>query len=311
MWGYTIMFMKRAPELISQPLRGDRLYKILHMRIRRQILSGVKRAANPVQYRRRKRVAKEITANIEKGAMIPPSYGFRLFGPDGYPGVRAVVDYCTQVYQDSRRIFPPGSFMKDPNKKFLLHVLEGADFCQHPELIRFMISRPLLGVATAYLGAVPLLAGARLCWSPQNETARSSQLFHLDYEDVTQLKVFINILETKEDQGPLTFIPADISEQVQKSIGRVVGRVDDDRVYAAGGRNHVLRLMGPAGSGCFLDTSRCLHYGSRFNRKDRLVLIIQFLNFHSPYKSNARFQRPLDLPDLDPDPVQRLALGLT
>jgi hypothetical protein len=172
-----------------------------------------------------------------------------------------------------------------------------------------MVSRSILDSVTAYLGTVPRLIGARLCWSPPNETARSSQLFHFDYEDLRQLKVFINIFETKKDQGPLTFIPADISEQVQKSIRRV-SRVSDERIYKAGGRNKEVKLVGPAGSGAFLDTSRCLHYGSRFNRRDRLVLIIQFLNIHTAYQSTAPFQVPSDLPGLHLDPVQKLALGI-
>ena len=147
-------------------------------------------------------------------------------------------------------------------------------------------------------------------WSPENDTARSSQRFHLDYEDVRQLKIFINIFETAQDQGPLTFIPAHVSEQIQRSRGRVIGRVDDEWVYAQGGREQVCRLMGPAGSGAFLDTSRCLHYGSRSNRRDRLVLMFQFLTHHAPYQSTARFQVPADFAGFKPDPVQKLALGL-
>jgi hypothetical protein len=121
--------------------------------------------------------------------------------------------------------------------------------------------------------------------------------------------VFINIFETTEEQGPLTFIPAEVSEQVQKSIGRV-SRISDERIYEAGARNREVKLIGSAGSGAFLDTSRCLHYGSRFNKRDRLVLIIQFLNIHTSYQSSAPFQVPPNLPGLCLDPVQKLALGI-
>ena len=60
----------------------------------------------------------------------------------------------------------------------------------------------------------------------------------------------------------------------------------------------------------FVDTSRCLHYGSRFNKRDRLVLIIQFLTFHSPYKSNDCFQVSPGTMGIELDAVQKLALGL-
>jgi hypothetical protein len=172
-----------------------------------------------------------------------------------------------------------------------------------------MVSRAILDSATGYLGTVPRLVTARLCWSPQNDTARSSQNFHFDYEDLTQLKVFINIFETTEEQGPLTFIPAEVSEQVQKSIGRV-SRISDERIYEAGARNREVKLIGPAGSGAFLDTSRCLHYGSRLNKRDRLVLIIQFLKCYSSYRSTAPFRVSKDVLGFKPDLVQKLALGI-
>ena len=303
-------------EMVKQQIRQNRLYKVLHKNLRippwvvRPFYSALKIAGSPTQYRLRKRLAKEIVATTKSQIAIPDTDGYRLFGPDDIEGIDCIVRYCETVYQKSREAFPPEYFQKHPHKKFLFPILEGAEFCRHPELLRLMVSRPILDVASAYLGTVPKLSGARLCWSPENETARSSQLFHFDYEDLRQVKVFINIFETKEDQGPLTFLPADISAQVQRSIGRVLGRVQDERIYAGGGRNHELRLIGPPGSGAFLDTSRCLHYGSRFNRRDRLVLIIQFLNYFSSFRPTAPFNVPPDLPGFKPDLVQKLALGI-
>lgn len=265
---------------------------------------------NPTQYQLRKRLAKEILATTKQIPVISHKEGYRFFGPDEISGTSHLVSYCRQVFEESCRENPLEDLQKHPTKRFLLSILEGVEFCQHPQLIQFMVSRPILDAATVYLGAVPRLASARLCWSPQNETAQSSQLFHFDFEDLTQLKVFINIFETKEDQGPLTFLPAHVSEQVQRSIGNILGRVRDERIYEAGGKNSELKLIGPSGSGAFLDTSRCLHYGSRFNQKDRLVLIIQYLKFHSSYRPTAPFQVPQDLPGFTPDPAQKLALGI-
>jgi len=305
-----------SSEMAKQSIRQNRFYKVLHKNLRipqwvvRPFYSALKIAVSPTQYLLRKRLAREIVATTKSLISIPDSEGYRLFGPDDIEGTDYIVRYCSTVYQESREAFPPEYFQKHPHKKFLFPILEGVEFFLHPELLRLMVSRPILDSAAAYLGIVPKLSGARLCWSPENETARSSQLFHFDYEDLRQIKVFINIFETKEDQGPLTFLPADISEQVQSSIGRVLGRVQDDRISEGGGRNHELKLIGPPGSGAFLDTSRCLHYGSRFNRRDRLVLIIQFLNYFSSFRPTAPFNVPSDLPGFNPDLVQKLALGI-
>ncbi|WNM58240.1 hypothetical protein [Candidatus Nitrospira allomarina] len=221
------------------------------------------------------------------------------------PETEDIVRCWAVVYQETREAYPPNCF-RNILKKFLFSILEGAEFCHHPELLRLMVSRPILDAVAAYLGTVPMLTGARLCWSPENETAQSSQLFHFDYEDLRQVKVFINIFETKEDQGPLTFLPADVSHQVQRAIGRV----RDERIYEGGGRNHEVKLIGPPESGAFLDTSRCLHYGSRCNRRDRVVLIIQFLNCHSAFRPTAPFTVPRDLPGFEPDLVQKLDFGI-
>jgi len=274
-------------------------------------LSAARIARNPSQYFLLKRLAKEILADGSRNIQIPKKDGYHFFSQDDIPGIGDIVRHCTTIFEESRKNLPLDYFQNNPQKKYFNVLLEGAEFCEHPELLRRVITRPILDAATSYLGAVPRLSGAMLVWSPENETARSSQLFHFDYEDLTQLKMFINIFDTTEEQGPLTFLPADISAQVQKSIGRILGRVSDERVYQAGGHNHDLKLVGPSGSGAFLDTSRCLHYGSRFNKRDRLVLIIQYLKIHSSYRPTAPFQVSLgDLPGFTPDPFQKLALGI-
>ena len=301
----------------KQTVRNNRLHKFLHKRLKipqkfiQSFIIARRVIGNPVQYQLRKRLARKIISTSNPQLHIPQEDGFCLFGPEDIPGISQAVNYCHGLYEKSQRDYPLEDLQKHPTKRFLLSILEGIEFCRHPKLIQFMVSRPILDAATTYLGSVPRLASARLCWSPQNETAQSSQLFHFDFEDLTQLKVFINIFETKEDQGPLTFLPAQVSDQVQRTLGTILGRVSDERIYDASGKGRELKLMGPSGSGAFLDTSRCLHYGSRFNKKDRLVLIIQFLKFHSSYRPTAPFHVSQNLPNFIPDPVQKLALGIS
>ena len=293
-----------------------RLHKLLHKRLRipqgmlQPFLSGARIVTHPTEYWMRKRLAKEIMADDAQCIQIPQRDGYHFFLQDDIPGITEIVRYCTELYQESRKALSSGSLQNNPKKTYFNVLLEGEDFCQHPELLRCLVARPILDAVTTYLGTVPQLSGAMLVWSPQNDSARSSQLYHFDYEDLTQLKMFINIFDTAEDQGPLTFLPAHISTQVQKTIGRILGRVSDERIYRAGGQAHDLKLVGPSGSGAFLDTSHCLHYGSRFNKRDRLILIVQFLKFHSSYRSYTPFKAPSTFPDFTPDPVQRLALGI-
>jgi hypothetical protein len=291
-----------------------RLHKFLHKRLKipqgmiQPFLSAARIALNPSQYLLRQRLAKEILADGNRRIQVPQKDGYHFFSQNDIPGIEDIVRYCTAIYQDSRRNLPPDYFQNNPKKKYFNVLLEGDEFCEHPELLRCLLSRSILDAATIYLGAVPRLSGAMLVWSPENDTARSSQLFHFDYEDLTQLKMFINIFDTTPEHGPLTFLPADVSAQVQKTVGRILGRVSDDQVYQAGGKGQDRKLVGPSGSGAFLDTSRCLHYGSRYNKKDRLILIVQFLKFHSSYRGYIPFKVPSALADFSPDLVQRLVL---
>lgn len=300
--------------VIFQPLRGKTLNRLfwkwlqLPRRIVHPVLSAAKVALNPVQFRLRQQLAVETGSATRAHGVIPPSQGYLRFAAGKLPGADAAVERCAKIFEAARAASPDAAERFNPNKRFLLSILSGADFCAHPELIDFMVSRPILDTATDYLGSVPLLAGAALWWSPRNETALSSQLYHLDNEDWSQVKLLINVFDVTDDHGPFTFLPADISDEICDAVGYRTGRIDDAQVGEAG--EHALELVGRAGSGAFVDTARCLHFGSRANRLDRLVLMIQFLRFHSPVESTFRFQIPPDLPGLDPDPVQRLALGI-
>ncbi len=311
------MVSESTSELRKQPISAThRLHKFLHKRLKipqtmlQPFLSAGRIASNPSEYFLRKRLAQEIVTSSCSRIQVDQKAGYHFFSQDDFPGIKDIVQYCTKIFENSRKDLPADYFQNNPKKKYFNILLEGSELCEHPELLQRVISRPILDVATAYLGAVPRLTGAMLVWSPENDTARSSQLFHFDYEDLTQLKMFINIFDTTEEQGPLTFLPADVSSQVQRSIGRILGRVPDERVFQAGGLHHDHKLVGPSGSGAFLDTSRCLHYGSRFNKRDRLILIVQFLKFHSSYRGYIPFKAPSTFPSFSPDPVQRLALNI-
>jgi hypothetical protein len=305
--------MTPPTRVIFQPVRGRPFHKLLWKRLRiprgivHPLLSAAKFAANPAQVGLRRRLAQALGAAAPGAQAIPDATGYRLFGPDDLPGTAAAVARCAELFQAQREHLAD-SFVFNPNKRFLLSVLSGAEFCEHPELIHYMISRPIVDAAARYLGTIPVLGGAALWWTPANDTAVASQRFHFDNEDERQVKVFVNVFETREEHGPFTFLPADVSQEIRERVGYVTGRVDDEQVDAEGGRGRAIALTGAPGSGGFVDTARCLHFGSRGNRRERLVLMFQFLRFHSPSESTFGFQVPPDLPGLNPDEVQRLVL---
>ena len=302
-------------EYLERPIRTQPIHKLLHKKLRipqrvvQPILSAAKIAVHTGQYRLRRDLARELVASGQPATAPPAASGFRLFAPGEFEGACEVAALCEEIYGKKRPLLS-AEYASTQSRPFLVNLTDESDLHDHSELVRFAVSRPVLDAAIAYLGAVPLVTGVNLLWSPANQTTRSSQLYHLDDEDLTQLKLFLAVTETGDDQGPLTFLPADASRRVRSGFGAPIGRVTDERVEKTGVAEAAIRLVGPPGTAAFVDTSRCLHYGSRANRRDRVILQIQFLRFHAPAESTADFRVPQSLRSIDLDPVQRLALGL-
>ena len=126
-----------------------------------------------------------------------------------------------------------------------------------------------------YFGYPPRIASIELFHSvPQSSPYRSGQLWHLDIDQPKQMKWFVMCRPTMADNGPLTFLSASDSQRVQAATGYIPGQsLADDRV----GDAHVLSLTGDAGVSAFLDTSRCLHFGSRVTTGERIALVVQFV----------------------------------
>ena len=160
-------------------------------------------------------------------------------------------------------------------QSFYRHLLKDEDLRRNPDLVEFALSEKMLGPVTQYLGMVPYLTRVDLVYSVSRGTDEKieSQLFHLDHEGLRQVKYFIYVYDVDEPEGPFTFLPADTSFRVVNDVrawrkrhgGRDVEsrRYLDDEITAVNAAQDIVAVKGPAGSGVAVDTSRCLHLGSR------------------------------------------------
>ncbi len=149
---------------------------------------------------------------------------------------------------------------------------------------RLALHPSVVATATAHLGMVPVLAGVTVLRSPYVAGPHSgSQLFHSDWEDVTQLKLFVHCSDVTSIHGPLTALRGGSSTRVKEALHYRYGgegfRRGDDEVLALVEPDEVHAFEGPPGTAVFVDTSACLHYGSRLAQgaADRLVVQLQFL----------------------------------
>lgn len=184
-------------------------------------------------------------------------------------------------------------------------------------LLRFALSDDVLAPAARYLGMVPILAMITILESsPTSDSVRAgSQLFHCDWEDRRQVKVFVHCSDIAPENGPLSALSADASARVKQAVGYHYGgahfRLTDDEVLPRA-HEDATAFVGPANSVTFIDTSSCLHFGSRMQpgAADRRVVQFQFLTPSAfDLQLAGRGGRPFAQLDGDFTRAQTLALG--
>lgn len=263
------------------------LFMLNKLRIPRVILTPLVRTIaiclNPIQHFKRKQMAGTISSgNIE----IPENDGFFMFGPNDLPNTKNVVKECLKIFRKHHNSGDIEAKVSNVPKAFLVSSTTGAEELMANSTIReFILSDAVLSAVSNYFGTIPILSNVSLLWSPPNDTEIKSQKYHFDAEDFRQLKIFVNISEVTPDTGPFTFLNAELSDKVRHSTGYVGGkhtRLEDDPVANLVDDEQQLTVTGPTGAGIIVDTSRCLHFGSRGNTKERLVLLVHFLDYFSP-----------------------------
>ena len=200
-------------------------------------------------------------------------------------------------------------------QSFYRHLLKDEDLRRNPDLVEFALSEKLLGPVTQYLGMVPYLTRVDLVYSVSRGTDEKieSQLFHLDHEGLRQVKYFIYVYDVAEPEGPFTFLPADTSFRVVNDVrtwrkrhgaGDVESRrYLDSEIAAVNAAQDIITVKGPTGSGVAVDTSRCLHLGSRVSPGAfRLVLYLQ-------YCTTRELTNVYDVDRFRNDPVKYLAVN--
>jgi hypothetical protein len=161
-------------------------------------------------------------------------------------------------------------------KGFPHNLLRSSDVVDIRLFLDLALHDNIIGSITEYFDQVPRLFNLTLWWSPPNQTAKGSQLFHYDHRDSRQAKLFLNINDVTPDAGPLHFLPADSSTRVDDKLGYSQDRYTDEDVYSVCSKEEVVTAVGQPGTAFLVDTARCLHYGSRGNIGDRLILMASF-----------------------------------
>ena len=222
------------------------------------------------EWRRRRQKAEEIRRTSRYGKLIDQSKGYFLFTPDFLPEIGPAVAEAASLFEKKR-----SKVNTDEAKKpFFANVMNADDIDNCPAIMALAQHPAMFEACAGYLGTYPKLRSIGVYVSVANTSLRQSQMFHYDTNDLNQIKCFINVSDVGENNGPFTFLPADKSRALNLSWRG--GRQADEKVFAKVPSENLIALEGPPGTGGFIDTSRCLHYGSRCREGYRLVLMIQY-----------------------------------
>jgi hypothetical protein len=154
--------------------------------------------------------------------------------------------------------------------------------------MRFALSEDVVGPISEYLGIVPILFNIDIWYAygqPPEKGPKNASLWHFDGDDAKQVKVWIHLRDVPPESGPLTILDASRSAQFAEEIeydSSVEYRIPDHKVEAFASAEQLKQFAGPAGTIDFVDTSRCVHFGSRVE-EGAPVRRVFFAKYVTPY----------------------------
>jgi len=219
---------------------------------------------------------RSILKNLSNDFKMPKQLGYVPINAS-WELINKLTQLCQHHYDSLRNsdllpngeIIEPQDYQKDlfrirtPDST---HAIEA--FCTDPRILSMIMD---------YLGELPIVQDIGLYWSSTNSSRDSSQQFHLDKAYDKQVKFSINIWPTNIENGPLSFLPADISKNFCEVSGQKwATKLSDDEIYNICPKSALVEVLGEPGSGMAVDTSRCFHFGGRAFNGERLIFRANF-----------------------------------
>lgn len=194
------------------------------------------------------------------------------------------------------------------HKNFWSHVLEsemvdGSMPAASP-FVRFALQPSLLSALALHYGELPRLDYVAVTHSRHSPgPLKFSQLWHRDHDDTKVVKLFVYLTDVDDADGPFTFLPAPQSDRVgfhrrsHRADEEIAGKVD---------LSGAVRMKGPRLTTFLVETSRCLHMGSRVDPgHDRLMYTASFISAPRIFPERLR---PFFRLEGNENPVERMVL---
>jgi len=166
-------------------------------------------------------------------------------------------------------------------KKFMFDLIKSIPNEAFLDISRDILRFSFMKSIDEYLGEDSRITSIKLLKSPPsvNTEYTKSQLFHFDDQSKRMIKIIIPISDIDKKSGPFTFIPAKQSKIISKKMHYGFPFKDSNISVMLENKfnlfHHSLDLIS-SGTPTWLciDTSRCLHMGSRKVNNERILLMI-------------------------------------
>ena len=202
--------------------------------------------------------------------------------------------HLDRILEDSERIIADRSGTRKSAagayRSYFQDAWTPEDCGRYPAFLDFATSSELLATVSRYLRCIPALSttlpsGIRFvesnaAFDDRPDEPHDSQLYHIDYYSLPNVYVLVLLADTTHDHGPWTFIPRGRSQEARLELGywgeRRGYRLSDEDVYSVVARDEAIEFTGPRGSVLFIESSGCLHFGSRNSVKPRFQLMLGY-----------------------------------
>ena len=178
------------------------------------------------------------------------------------------------------------------------------------ESIRALIfNRFVVGTLAAYLGEAPIFSGVTLWIGQKEKKFAGSPFYHTDSCGWGNAKFYVYLSDVGKGFGEFTYVPRYQSEAFIRNTGYLGDAIPDTDVNSYFKRDPSIGLIGKAGSGFLIDTTKCLHFGSRCTEGNRYSLIISYQRWSAPNSEVGRGPGYLKKIGYDPrDAMARLLI---
>lgn len=312
--GSLILKLYNAPRRIQDIGLGKYMARVLkHFgvapNIRFMFVKIAKSLLNPVIFFRSKFIG-QFTGAKPKDLSISKETHVLHVPADNIVGLNELIETVNEFYHDRKDKIHKNS---GGTYAYLINVLRTNDDTLDAEerallakILRFAAQPTLMGLASEYIGMVPVFHGYSLTRTdivPKDQVYQGSQLFHRDVGEKKLLHLLISITKVGKGDGPFTYIDAVASNKVMKKLGHQAGRVSDDIVFNEIQQKQVCEVLGEPGHVVFINPEKCFHYGARNKTGSRIQLIISYAPPNEAIEGGTclylpKYKKEIDLGDL-------------